>query len=261
VVKLAWSRAGANSFVSHLKMIAVVASSLILASGSPRRRDLLVEAGLKFKVISPDVPEAQTSSLSLAELTICNASRKALAVARRHREAVVLGADTLVALRGKIIAKPIDAGDAVRILQRLRGEEHQVCTGVFICLPKQDVMTSFHVISHVRFLKLTDKEVRAYLAKINPLDKAGAYAAQGHGSEIISAIRGSYTNVVGLPMDETLRALAQFRIFPEHRATTTRSGSRSQACFRRGLPRKRRSNLACNPGKAPDPPAPSRPPA
>ena len=242
-------------------MSAIVAPSLILASGSPRRRDLLAETGLKFKVISPDVPEVQTSSLSVAELTICNATRKALAVARRHREAVVLGADTLVALHGRIIAKPIDARDAVRILQRLSGEEHQVCTGVFICLPKKDAMTSFHVISHVRFLKLADTEIRAYLAKINPLDKAGAYAAQGHGSEIISTIRGSYTNVVGLPMEETLRGLAQFGIFPEERARRAPSGSRSRACFRPGLPRRRRNNPACNPGKAPAPPAPSRPPA
>ncbi len=208
----------------HLTMVAIAPPSLILASGSPHRRHLLADAGLKFEAVSPDVPELQTSSLSIAELTTCNATRKAIAVARRHREAVVLGADTLVALRGEVIAKPTDLDEAVRILRRLRGEEHQVCTGVFICVAKLGAMTSFHVVSHVQFLKLTDKEIDAYLATINPLDKAGAYAAQGHGSEIISTIRGSYTNVVGLPMDETLRALAAFGV-----TATPGAGSKSPA--------------------------------
>ncbi len=239
----------------------VAVPSLILASGSPRRRDLLAEAGLEFQVVPSEAPEIANSFLSVAELTTYNATRKAIAVARRRRRAVVIGADTLVALDGHLITKPRDLDEAVRILQRLRGNEHQVCTSVFVCAVEQRLMSSFHVISHVQFRPLRDQGICAYLAKINPLDKAGAYAAQGHGSEIISAIRGSYTNVVGLPMDETLRALARFGIFSEHRATTAPSGSRSRACFRPGLPRRRRSNPACNPGKAPAPPAPSRPPA
>ena len=183
---------------------------LLLASSSPRRRELLAEAGLDFEVVSPGAPESESTALSIRELTTLNATRKALAVARREREAVVLAADTLVALDGSVIGKPADMEDAVAILRRLSGREHQVCTSVFICRGEPRQTQSFYVISHVQFRALGDDGIRAYLAKINPLDKAGAYAAQGHGRDIIAAIRGSYTNVVGLPIDETLAALRRF---------------------------------------------------
>ena len=187
---------------------------LILASGSPRRLQLLEEAGLQFQVVRANVRELATRALTIQELTACNASRKARAVARLHRDAVVLAADTLVALDGEIIGKPANTREAVRILQRLSAREHQVCTGVFICSVACRQQISFCAISHVRFKLLHDDEIRAYLAKIDPLDKAGAYAAQAHGSEVIGRIRGSYTNVVGLPMGETLRALRHFGIKP-----------------------------------------------
>jgi septum formation protein len=150
----------------------------------------------------------------MAELTTCNATRKALDVARRRPGAVVLGADTLVSLEGKTIGKPADLLEAVQILQRLRGREHQVCTAVFLCAARRRLTMSFHVISHVRFRHLSDRKIRAYLDKVDPLDKAGAYAAQGHGAEIIAEIEGSFTNVVGLPMDETKAALGLFGIEP-----------------------------------------------
>jgi septum formation protein len=104
--------------------------------------------------------------------------------------------------------------EAFKILQRLTAREHQVCTAVFLCAPARREQISFCTVSHVRFKLLNDDEIRAYLASIDPLDKAGAYAAQEHGSEIIGRIRGSYTNVVGLPMGETLRALRHFGIKP-----------------------------------------------
>ena len=196
---------------------------LLLASSSPRRRELLSEAGVEFKVVSSDAPESVSTALSIRELTTLNATRKALAVARRHRGAVVLAADTLVALDGRVIGKPADMADAAAILRRLRGREHQVCTCVFICRAPGE-MHSFCVTSHVQFRPLTETQISAYLAKINPLDKAGAYAAQGHGRDIIQRIRGSYTNVVGLPMDETLTALRRFGIEP----TQAAGGSRKQ---------------------------------
>ena len=185
---------------------------VILASASPRRQWLLASAGLKFEVIVSAVEECSDPAFSIRELTTRNATRKALALARIHPEAVVLGADTLVALGGEAIGKPADLREARDILRRLSGREHQVCTSVYIGNLIRGHTRSFHVISHVQFRSLTDAGIRDYLAKINPLDKAGAYAAQGHGSDIIRRIRGSYTNVVGLPMDETLAALAQFGI-------------------------------------------------
>ena len=169
---------------------------------------------MEFEIVPAAVSESETSALTIQELTAYNASRKAREVARRFRSAVVLGADTLVALDGEIIGKPANMREAVKILQRLSAREHQVCTSVFICSAQRREQISFCTISHVRFKLLNDDEIRAYLAKIDPLDKAGAYAAQAHGSEVIGRIRGSYTNVVGLPMGETLRALRQFGIKP-----------------------------------------------
>jgi len=186
--------------------------NLLLASASPRRRELLTANGLKFEVAVPTIAESSSRLFSIRELTTRNAARKAIAVARVRPDAVVLGADTLVALDGQAIGKPTDMEEAIAILQRLRAREHQVCTSVYICSRALRRAKSFYVISHVRFRPLTEREIRAYLAKIDPLDKAGAYAAQGHGSEIIRRIRGSYTNVVGLPMEETLAALAEFGI-------------------------------------------------
>ena len=186
----------------------------VLASASPRRQQLLSEAGLHFDVIAPGADEVASRALTLRELTIGNAALKAMAVARLHPEAVVLGADTLVALDGALIGKPANHGAAFRILQRLSGREHTVCTGVFIYSLASRKKISFCVNSQVHFHALEPPEIRAYLTKIDPLDKAGAYAAQGHGAEIIARISGSYTNVVGLPMGETLVALRQFGVRP-----------------------------------------------
>lgn len=185
-------------------------SRLILASGSPRRRELLAAAGLKFQVLAPAITESENVGLTTRELTRFNAVRKARVIARQQPEAVVLAADTLVSLAGEAIGKPGDLREAAEILRRLSGREHEVCTAV--CLAAGGCLTSFEIVSHVRFHGLTDEQIGKYLAKIDPLDKAGAYAAQGHGREIIRRIRGSYTNVVGLPMEETLAALAQLGI-------------------------------------------------
>jgi septum formation protein len=179
---------------------------------------LLAEAGLQFEVVAPAVEENASRALTVRELTIWNARRKAREVARAQRDAVVLGADTLVALAGEPIGKPADFDEARAILRLLSGREHDVCTGVFVCSDRGDRAVSFEVFTQVKFRRLSDAEITAYLVKINPLDKAGAYAAQGHGAEIIARIRGSYTNVVGLPIDETLAALAQFGVAPSNHA-------------------------------------------
>lgn len=190
------------------------APRLVLASASPRRRQLLEEAGIDFEVVVPGVLEASARTLTIRELATQNATRKAVAAARLHRDAVVIGADTLVALEGDVIGKPPNLREAARTLQRLSGRQHQVCTAVFICSVALQVKISFHVFSQVRFRSLSPEAIQAYLAKIDPLDKAGGYAAQGNGSEIIEKIHGSFTNVVGLPMGETLEALRKFGVLP-----------------------------------------------
>ena len=189
-------------------------SRFILASGSPRRRELLSGAGFEFEVIAPRTVETTAASLTMRELTTANATWKALKVARLHPDTVVLGADTLVALEGDVIGKPADMEEALVIVERLSGRVHNVCTAVFICSAGGARRNSFCAISEVEFRKLSRPEICAYLAKIEPLDKAGAYAAQGHGAEIIREIRGSFTNVVGLPMEETVRLLSDFGVVP-----------------------------------------------
>jgi septum formation protein len=189
--------------------------SLLLASNSPRRRELLTEAGFDFEKVSPQIEEKSDVDLTVRELTLANAIRKGTWAARRHRNKVVLAADTLVALEGSIIGKPADLAEAGQILRRLSGRIHEVWSAVFICHPAAARSTTFHEISHVHFRSLDRSTIDNYLRKIDPLDKAGAYAAQGQGAEIIEHIDGSYTNVVGLPMEKTTAALAQFGIKPK----------------------------------------------
>ncbi len=190
-------------------------ASLVLASRSPRRNTLLAKAGFEFESLSPRVAEKFDLDLTLRELTAWNAIRKGISVARAHPHKVVLAADTLIALNDDIIGKPADFSEAAQILRRLSGRTHEVCSAVFICHFAAGRTAAFHEISRLRFHRLSNALIDNYLAKVHPLDKAGAYAAQGHGAEIIAKIEGSYTNVVGLPMEQTVGALAEFGIQPK----------------------------------------------
>jgi septum formation protein len=192
-----------------------VATRLVLASGSPRRHALLTAAGFKFEIARAEVAERLDPNLTLCELTLYNASRKGLFVARSRQQRVVLSADTLIAIDDEIIGKPADMKDAGRILRRLSGRTHDVCTAVFICQLSDARVSTFCEISRVRFRRLTSNTIHAYLTRIDPLDKAGAYAAQNVGSEIIEAINGSFTNIVGLPIERTVAELQHFAINPE----------------------------------------------
>jgi nucleoside triphosphate pyrophosphatase len=167
-----------------------------------------------LEVVVAQVDELASPQLSLRELTIANASRKARAIAHQRMDSVVLAADTLVALDGEIIGKPRHLEEAREILLRLSDRVHEVCTGVSIITGPHPKFVSFAEISRVRFRKLNERSIDDYFRKVNPLDKAGAYAAQGAGGEIIASIEGSFTNVVGLPMEATIEALAQFGIYP-----------------------------------------------
>ena len=185
------------------------APAFILASGSPRRSDLLNEAGYHFTVVKPDVVEIEDPAIAIRELTALNARLKADAVASAYPGAVTIAADTLVLLGEKVFGKPADREEAARMLAELNGCTLQVFTAVSFIYHEGETETvhSLTVATEVIFKHLAPDEMAAYHAKMDPLDKAGAYAAQEHGDLIIERISGSMTNVVGLPMDEVTAAL------------------------------------------------------
>ena len=180
---------------------------IILASGSPRRRELLTRAGLDFEIIPSPAEELHDEQMPLHELCEINAKLKALAVAREHPDAIVIGADTLVSIDQLPLGKPKDEADARAMLRRLAGRTQEVCTGV--CLAVGESTQSFHVITEVEFKPLTDQQIRDYMKKVNVMDKAGAYAAQEYRELIIQEIRGDYDNVVGLPVQQVLERIAK----------------------------------------------------
>lgn len=189
--------------------------SFILGSGSPRRRDLLNAAGYRFTIEPSSAEELHDSTLDICDLTQTNAKLKAQEVAASFPDSVVLGADTLVTIDGQALGKPVDRAEALKMIQQLNGRTHQVMTGV--CLMHQ---TSSRCVTHVEvtdvsFKTLSKQQLQNYHDLINPLDKAGAYAAQEHGEVIIRETKGSWTNVVGLPMTASKSLLAEFLIFPD----------------------------------------------
>jgi septum formation protein len=187
---------------------------LILASSSPRRIQLLREAKFSPEVIRPEVAELSCDFLTPCELARFNARLKAAAVAALYPEAVVLGADTVVALGSEVFGKPRDLDDARRILRKLVGKTHEVITGIALIEANVRRITLRAVCSTVTFHSLSTTEIDAYLQIVNPLDKAGAYAAQNSANVIIERIDGSFTNVVGLPMEVTRRLLRSAGVYP-----------------------------------------------
>jgi len=175
--------------------------SFILASGSPRRIQLLRQAGFDFQVEPAEIEESRSDFFSPGELTLFNSLRKAMTVATRYPTHLVLGADTIVALDSEVFGKPSDLEDARRMLRRLVGKTHDVITGVALVHAGRRRSISRTVRTRVKFRLLGDSEIEAYLKIAEPLDKAGAYAAQNTPGLIIEKITGSFSNVVGLPME------------------------------------------------------------
>ena len=187
---------------------------VILASASPRRQDLLRRAGLACTVVPADVTERVDETLSGRELALLNAHRKARAVARRFPDHLVLAADTVVCRDAVVYGKPRDLADAARMLGELQGRIHQVITGVAlvqVCVGKELL---FAEITDVTFRPLTRTGIEAYLAAVNPFDKAGAYAIQERGEAIVAGLDGSFTNVVGLPVERLQAELARWQGLP-----------------------------------------------
>ena len=170
--------------------------ALILASSSPRRRELMGYTGIPFEVIAADAEEATHGDPRT--LVMENARRKARAAADAHPGRTVLGADTVVYLDGQVLGKPKDHADAKRMIAALSGAWHTVYTGVCVISPRgEDVRWDE---SRVQFVTLTPEEIERYAASAEPMDKAGAYALQGKGGMFVRRIEGSYSNVIGLPM-------------------------------------------------------------
>jgi septum formation protein len=181
---------------------------IVLASASPRRRELLERAGLVFEIMPSPAEELHDAAMEPELLCELNAALKAEAVADQRPDATVIGADTLVFIDGEPLGKPSDLEEARGMLRRLAGRTHRVCTGVCVIFPG-GVRKLFHGMTEVDFLPLDDVEIDAYFALVNPFDKAGAYGIQEHGEMIVSAIRGGFDNVMGLPVAMLMAALRQ----------------------------------------------------
>ena len=187
---------------------------LILASASPRRRELLHDHGYSFLVTPAEVTERVPAHFTAGETALFNARAKAEAVAERFPEELVLGVDTLVAHEGEIFGKPRDMREAERTLRRLNGSAHQVFSGLWIVHGATGRRRGLIETSTVHFRRLAAARLRLYLARVHPLDKAGAYAAQNDNGELIERVDGSFSNVVGLPMERTAPLLRSFGILP-----------------------------------------------
>jgi len=188
-------------------------SQLILASASPRRRELLQQAGVTFTVIPSNAAEDVLPSEAPAAYALRVAEAKAREVATTHPGSVVLGADTIVVINQTILGKPRDHNDGHRMLRLLSGQVHAVMTAFVVIRSDGQAATRQVVTTTVTFKSLSDEQIQAYLATGEPFDKAGAYAVQGLGAALVEKVDGSYTNVVGLPLDEVLEALRSLQLY------------------------------------------------
>jgi septum formation protein len=184
--------------------------SIILASVSPRREQLLEQLGLEFKIISSKVSEVKHEQLTGRETAQVNAYRKARAVSKKFPDSIVLGADTLVCLENTVFGKPESLEEAYGMLEKLSGKTHQVVTAICLLHLRGHRQRIVSETTHVTFQKLDSSKIRRYLTRVDPMDKAGAYAVQEFGDQIIERISGSKSNVIGLPLELLQRELSAF---------------------------------------------------
>ena len=182
--------------------------NVVLASASPRRRELLQTAGVDFTVKVSDADEHIEPDTPPHEAVVSLARQKAQAVAKACPNDLVIGADTVVVYDGAILGKPADAADAARMLRMLSGKTHVVYTGVCLLYGKKE--ETFFEQTQVTFFPLTEQEIDAYVATGEPMDKAGAYGIQGRGCTLVQSICGDYFNVVGLPVAAVCRRIRAF---------------------------------------------------
>lgn len=182
----------------------------IVASASPRRREILSMGGFCFRIIPSDCDETIKEKLSPEETVKVLAERKALSVLKKNESSVVLGCDTVVALGDEILGKPSDREDAFKMIKALSGKVHRVCTGV--CIADKNKTETFVSVAEVEFYELSDETAESYVATGECDDKAGAYGIQGLGGTLVKSIKGDYYAIVGLPYAETVRVLSKFGI-------------------------------------------------
>jgi septum formation protein len=189
------------------KMVFHNLQPLVLASESPRRMHLLGSLGLVFDVVASGIEEEEASEEEPVRLVTGRAREKAAAVSGRCLHSWVLSADTVVALRSRVFGKPANAEQAFAMLRELSGQEHEVFSGVCLMRGEPPFFRIGVVRTQVRFKRLSDAEIMAYVKTGEPFDKAGSYGIQGMGAFLVESVHGSYTNVVGLPLAETLEWL------------------------------------------------------
>lgn len=181
---------------------------IVLASQSPRRREIMEQVGLRFIVHPADVDEMMDKSLPIPQAIERLALSKALNVAKLYPNNIVIGADTLVCLNKQVLGKPQDEQGAREMLRLLSGQTHQVITGVAICADGKE--ECFHSVSDVTFYPLSDEEITAYINSKEPFDKAGSYGIQGKGAVFVAKIVGDYYNIVGLPIAKLMQRLKAY---------------------------------------------------
>lgn len=194
------------------KMAISLSCPFILASASPRREELLRSMGMKFRILPAHIDETWQNGETPAAHVRRLSGAKAAVIARRHPRAMVLGADTIVVIDGLILGKPRNKKEAREMLQRLSGRTHTVFTGFTLSSAGNNIARTKVVRSAVTFKKIGPEEINWYVHSREPYDKAGGYAVQGMGASFIKIIRGSYTNVIGLPLCEVLEELKNLNI-------------------------------------------------
>lgn len=187
---------------------------LILASASPRRRQLMAQIGVTFEVVVADVTEHEEASTDPRVMVAHNAALKAAWVSARHPDAVVVGADTTVFIDGMALNKPRDGAEARAMLRRLSGRTHTVFTGLAVRRASDGLKIDEGVASEVTFAAFDETVVEAYLARVHTLDKAGGYAIQEHSELLGAGYRGSLTNIIGLPVETTKQILTRCGLLP-----------------------------------------------
>jgi septum formation protein len=185
---------------------------IILASASPRRKEILEKSGLVFKVDESEYEEDNDAGLEPARLAIKHSRGKAMDIMPKYKNALVISADTIVVLGQKVFGKPRNRTEAAAMLRSLSGKSHSVITGFTILDTATKKILSRAVVTKVYFKKLDEKEIAAYIRSREPMDKAGAYGVQGLGAVIVKRIEGDFFNVMGLPLNELVMALKKFGI-------------------------------------------------
>ena len=192
--------------------------SIILASASPRRKEILEMTNLKFKVITSDVEEIISENENPKQVTMRLAFEKAMSIAKENEKSIIIGADTVVVIDNEILGKPKDENEAFQMLKKLSNNTHEVITGISVIDISQNKKYIDNVVSKVTFKSLSEQDICDYINTKESIDKAGAYGIQGYGSMLVKKIDGDYLNIVGLPLSklsEILKSNFNINLFTE----------------------------------------------